>query len=95
MDRMETDLLVIGCGLGRTAAAIQAARQGLQVTLITKEIQPEESNTWYAQGGSSIGANWIRPKDWRRTSKPPGPACATRRRCGSSARRVPGWSRSS
>jgi L-aspartate oxidase len=48
---METDLLVIGCGLAGAAAAIQAARQGLQVTLITKEIQPEESNTWYAQGG--------------------------------------------
>jgi L-aspartate oxidase len=51
MDRMETDLLVIGCGLAGTAAAILAARQGLQVTVITKEAQPEESNTWYAQGG--------------------------------------------
>jgi L-aspartate oxidase len=51
MDRLETDLLVIGCGLAGAATAIQAARHGLQVTVITKETQAEESNTWYAQGG--------------------------------------------
>ncbi|MBI4470105.1 MAG: L-aspartate oxidase [Acidobacteria bacterium] len=51
MERYETDILVIGSGLAGCAAALSAARQGVQVMVLTKDVQVEESNTWYAQGG--------------------------------------------
>lgn len=46
-----TDVLVIGCGIAGAAAAMQAAKSGLKVIVITKNARPEESNTYYAQGG--------------------------------------------
>jgi L-aspartate oxidase len=49
--QVETDLLVIGCGIAGASAALEAARGGLQVVIITKNEQLEESNTLYAQGG--------------------------------------------
>lgn len=51
MARIITDILVIGSGLSGSAAAIIAARKGMQVLLVTREEQLEECNTWYAQGG--------------------------------------------
>jgi L-aspartate oxidase len=51
MVMQETDVLVIGSGLGGCAAALAATRAGTRVTLVTKAEQVEESNTWYAQGG--------------------------------------------
>jgi len=45
------DLLVIGSGIAGLCAAIVAAEQGLDVIVINKEASPEESNTYYAQGG--------------------------------------------
>jgi L-aspartate oxidase len=46
-----TDVLVIGTGLGGCAAAYAAARQGLQVIMITSEKEFTESSSYYAQGG--------------------------------------------
>jgi len=48
---IETDVLVIGTGLAGCAAAYAAARQGLQVIMITSEKQFTESSSYYAQGG--------------------------------------------
>ena len=51
MTSRETDVLVIGSGLAGCAAALAAARGGARVLMLTKQARPEESNTWYAQGG--------------------------------------------
>ncbi|MGB9005404.1 MAG: L-aspartate oxidase [Candidatus Aminicenantales bacterium] len=48
---LETDVLVIGCGIAGAAAALEAAKSGLEVAVITKNSRLEESNTFYAQGG--------------------------------------------
>lgn len=47
----ETDVLIVGCGIAGSIAAISAADLGYQVTIITKEANPSESNTYWAQGG--------------------------------------------
>src|SRR6202521_617248 len=47
----QTDVLVIGSGLGGLAAAWDAAKRGCEVTLLTRATQPEDSNTYPAQGG--------------------------------------------
>jgi len=47
----KTDVLVIGCGIAGSSAALEAAKCGLKVTVITKHERLEESNTYYAQGG--------------------------------------------
>ncbi len=49
--RIETDLLIIGCGIAGASAALEAAKSGLSITVITKSDNLEESNTFYAQGG--------------------------------------------
>jgi L-aspartate oxidase len=51
MTNRDTDVLVIGSGLAGCAAALAAARGGARVLVLTKQARPEESNTWYAQGG--------------------------------------------
>ena len=48
---IRTDVLVTGCGIAGAAAALEAAEAGLHVAVITKDTRPEESNTYYAQGG--------------------------------------------
>jgi L-aspartate oxidase len=49
---IETDVLIIGCGIAGTAAALQLARdRQRQVTVVTRAANAEESNTRYAQGG--------------------------------------------
>lgn len=47
----QTDVLVIGSGLAGCATAWAAAKNGAEVTLITRAEHPEESNTFWAQGG--------------------------------------------
>jgi len=49
--RLSTDLLIIGCGIAGASAALEAAKSGLRVVVITKNSDPKESNTYYAQGG--------------------------------------------
>ena len=48
---LQTDILVIGSGIAGCAAAYAAAKRGVNVLLLTKTVRPEESNTFYAQGG--------------------------------------------
>ena len=48
---LKTDVLVIGCGIAGASAALEAAKRGLRVTVITQAAAPVESNTYYAQGG--------------------------------------------
>jgi L-aspartate oxidase len=50
-DAIQTDILVIGSGLGGLAAAWNAANRGCEVTLLTRASNPEDSNTGRAQGG--------------------------------------------
>lgn len=47
----DTDLLVIGCGMAGSAAALQAARQGLHVTMLSSAVHTEDCNSFWAQGG--------------------------------------------
>ena len=49
--KTETDILIIGCGIAGTSAALEAAKSGLKVIIISKYDKLEESNTYYAQGG--------------------------------------------
>ncbi len=48
---IETDVLVLGNGIAGGIAAILLAEKGLQVTLVTKSNDSQESNTYFAQGG--------------------------------------------
>jgi L-aspartate oxidase len=48
---INADILVIGSGIAGCAAAHAAAKRGVNVVLLTKDARPEESNTFYAQGG--------------------------------------------
>lgn len=48
---LKTDILIIGCGIAGSSAALEAAKSGLKVVVVTKSDRPEESNTYYAQGG--------------------------------------------
>jgi L-aspartate oxidase len=50
-ERYKTDVLVIGCGIAGASAALEAAKSGLDVIVITKSPTLEDSNTFYAQGG--------------------------------------------
>lgn len=49
--KLTADLLIIGCGIAGASAALEAAKSGLRVIVITKHSELEESNTYYAQGG--------------------------------------------
>jgi L-aspartate oxidase len=49
---IQTDALVIGCGIAGAIAALRLAQdRQRQVMVITRTANPEESNTRYAQGG--------------------------------------------
>ncbi|HEY9166489.1 MAG TPA: L-aspartate oxidase [Candidatus Kryptonia bacterium] len=47
----ETDVLIIGSGISGAIAALQLADSSARVTLVSRSTNPEESNTYYAQGG--------------------------------------------
>jgi len=51
VDHLETEVLIIGCGIAGGIAALELAAAGISVTVVTRAQQPEESNTLYAQGG--------------------------------------------
>lgn len=49
---IETDVLIIGGGIGGATAALRLAQDAQrEVTVVTRTYDPEESNTRYAQGG--------------------------------------------
>ncbi len=48
---IETDVLIIGCGIAGCTAALELAEGGASVTVVTRSQDPNESNTCYAQGG--------------------------------------------
>jgi L-aspartate oxidase len=49
---IETDVLVIGCGISGAAAALQLAEdRQRQILVVTRTATSEETNTYYAQGG--------------------------------------------
>jgi L-aspartate oxidase len=48
---IETDVLIIGCGVAGSITALQLADAGVQVAIATRSTNPEESSTYYAQGG--------------------------------------------
>jgi L-aspartate oxidase len=50
-DPIETEVLVIGCGIAGGVAALQLADAGVPVTLVTRAQEPMDSNTYWAQGG--------------------------------------------
>lgn len=50
---IETDFIVIGSGIAGLRAAIELARSGARVSVLTKD-RASESNTEYAQGGVAV-----------------------------------------
>ncbi len=49
---VQTDVLIIGCGIAGAATALRLAKdRQRQILVITRATSPEESNTHYAQGG--------------------------------------------
>jgi len=48
---VETEVLIIGCGIAGGVAALQLADAGIPVAVVTRAQEPGESNTYYAQGG--------------------------------------------
>ncbi|MDQ3805742.1 MAG: L-aspartate oxidase, partial [Acidobacteriota bacterium] len=50
---LETDFIVVGSGIAGLRAAVELARAGAGVTVLTKD-RREESNTEYAQGGIAV-----------------------------------------
>ena len=47
----DTDLLVIGCGIAGSATALEAARLGMQVTMLSSAPNKDDCNSFWAQGG--------------------------------------------
>lgn len=46
------DLLILGCGVSGSVAALEASRHPeLSVVVVTPAAEPQETNTYYAQGG--------------------------------------------
>lgn len=50
-DLIETDILILGCGIAGATAALQLAEAGIAVTVVTRAIDPSDSNSYWAQGG--------------------------------------------
>ncbi len=46
-----SDILILGCGIAGASAALEAAKRGFRIHVVSKSPRLEESNTYYAQGG--------------------------------------------
>lgn len=52
MSPLQSDVLVIGCGIAGASAALRLAQdRERQIAVITRTADPQESNTYHAQGG--------------------------------------------
>ena len=80
------DYIVVGSGIAGLFTAVLAAQQG-RVAVVTKGTL-SQTNTRWAQGGIAAIAADDTAALHPRTPWPPGPGCATRRRCASSAPRA-------
>ena len=90
---LQTDVLIIGCGIAGATAALQLAEAGLNVTVVTRATDPAETNTYYAQGGIIYrGVTTIRRSCWRKIFCTPEPAIAIRAPCRSSPKKGRRWS---
>ena len=79
MDELiETDVLVIGCGIAGSVTALQLADAGLHVTVVRRCALPGESSTYHAQGESSTGARGTQPNCSPRISCKPATVTAPR-----------------
>ncbi|MBF0205392.1 MAG: FAD-dependent oxidoreductase [Oligoflexia bacterium] len=54
---IETDVLIIGCGISGLVLALKLAEQGLKIVIVTRENDPAETNTYWAQGGIVYARN--------------------------------------
>lgn len=50
-DYIQTEVLIIGCGIAGGTAALQLADAGIPVTIVTRAREPQNTNTLWAQGG--------------------------------------------
>lgn len=50
-DLLETEVLILGCGIAGGATALTLADTGVPVTMVTRGKAPESTNTYWAQGG--------------------------------------------
>ncbi|MBN1440124.1 MAG: FAD-dependent oxidoreductase [Anaerolineales bacterium] len=59
MNLVQSDVLIIGCGIAGASAALKLSEdRQRQITVVTRAQDPEESNTRYAQGGIvTLGKN--------------------------------------
>ncbi len=48
---LETEVLILGCGVAGGTVALRLADAGVPVTLVTRAADPNDSNTNWAQGG--------------------------------------------
>jgi L-aspartate oxidase len=48
---IETDVLIIGCGVAGGTIALRLADAGIPVTIVTRGTDPHDTNTHWAQGG--------------------------------------------
>ena len=51
MNSIDTPVLILGCGIAGSTTALRLADDGVKVTVVTRASLPEDSNTYYAQGG--------------------------------------------
>lgn len=52
----DTDLLVVGCGIAGASSALQAARLGMRVTMLSSSLNVDDCNSFWAQGGITYKA---------------------------------------
>ncbi|MEZ4727831.1 MAG: L-aspartate oxidase [Caldilineaceae bacterium] len=50
-DLLETEVLILGCGIAGGTTALALADAGVPVTVVTRGKAPEATNTYWAQGG--------------------------------------------